>query len=231
MLDIRLIRERPDFVRQRLATREAGDEQRIDEVLTLDEQRRKLLNEVEAMKAQRNRASKEIGALMAQKRAQEAEAKKKETRELGDRIGQLDKQAVEAEQAREKVMPEHHVLCYAAADGKMLWDIQVPPGPWLRTDFRSGPGGGYAAPTPATDGKLLYCLFGSSVMAAVDFEGKIAWRKEIRPYTFDVTVASSPVIYGETVIVLCAMAKPEDSKVVAYDKASGDVKWEKDIDN
>jgi len=104
MLDIRLIRERPDFVRQRLATRGAGDEVRIDEVLKLDDQRRKLLNEVEAMKAQRNRASKEIGALMGQKKIQEAEAKKKETRELGDRIGQLDKQAAEVEAARDKVM-------------------------------------------------------------------------------------------------------------------------------
>ncbi len=104
MLDIKLIRERPDFVRQRLAARGAGDETRVDEVLKLDEQRRKLLSEVEAMKAQRNRASKEIGGLMGQKKTQEAEAKKKETRELGDRIGQLDKQAAEAEIAREKVM-------------------------------------------------------------------------------------------------------------------------------
>ena len=43
MLDIKLIREKPDFVRQRLATRGAGDEARIDEVLKLDEERRKIL--------------------------------------------------------------------------------------------------------------------------------------------------------------------------------------------
>jgi seryl-tRNA synthetase len=104
MLDIKLIRERPDFVRQRLATRGAGEEARIDEVLKLDEQRRKFLTEVEALKAQRNRVSKEIGALMGQKKVQEAEAKKKETRELGDRISQLDKGAAEAESAREQVL-------------------------------------------------------------------------------------------------------------------------------
>src|SRR2546421_10961395 len=100
MLDIKLIRERPDFVRQRLASRGAGDEGRIDEVLALDEKRRKLLTEVEALKAQRNRASKEIGALMAQKKPQEAEARKKETRDLGDRISELDKQAIETDAAR-----------------------------------------------------------------------------------------------------------------------------------
>src|SRR6476660_8354627 len=83
MLDIKLIRERPDFVRQRLSMRGAGDEARVDEVLKLDEQRRKLLNEVEVLKAQRNKASKEIGALMGQKKIQEAEVKNRETRELG----------------------------------------------------------------------------------------------------------------------------------------------------
>src|SRR5258708_36322625 len=104
MLDIKTIRERPDFVRQRLAIRGAGEEARVDEVLRLDEQRRKLLNEVESLKAQRNKASKEIGALMAQKKTTEAEAKKKEPRELGDKITQLDKEAGEADAARHNLM-------------------------------------------------------------------------------------------------------------------------------
>lgn len=104
MLDIKLIRERPDFVRQRLAARGGGEESRVDEVLKLDEQRRKLLGEVEALKAQRKRASKEIGALMGQKKIAEAEARKQETRDLGARIAQLDKQAAEADAARNQVM-------------------------------------------------------------------------------------------------------------------------------
>src|SRR5882724_7142385 len=104
MLDIKLIRERPDFVRQRLATRGAGDEAHIDELLELDEQRRKLVAEVESLKAQRNRVSKEIGALMGQKKLPEAEAKKKEAAEAGDQIKRLDKQVAEAEEARNKLM-------------------------------------------------------------------------------------------------------------------------------
>jgi outer membrane protein assembly factor BamB len=130
---------------------------------------------------------------------------------------------------REKAIPEHHVACYGVADGKLMWDVTVPPGPWLRTDFRSGPGGGYAAPTPATDGKLIYCAFGSSVLAALDLGGKIVWRKEIVPYTFDVTLGSSPVLFGDTVILLRAMANPADSRVVAFDKTTGDVKWERKL--
>ena len=105
----------------------------------------------------------------------------------------------------------------------------MPPGPWLRGDFRSGAGGGYAGPTPVTDGKLVYCVFGSAVIAALDFQGKIVWRKEIVPRTFDVTVGSSPLLYQDTVIELCAMANSADSNVVAFEKATGAVKWRKKL--
>jgi outer membrane protein assembly factor BamB len=124
-----------------------------------------------------------------------------------------------------KVMPEHHVTCYRTSDGKLMWDTLVPAGPWLRSDFRSGPGGGYAGPTPATDGKLVYCAFGSSVIAALDFDGKIVWRKEIVPYTFDVTVGGSPVLFRDTVLMFCPSANGNDSRLIAYEKATGDVKW------
>lgn len=104
MLDIKLIREKPDLVRQRLATRGAGDESLIDRILQADEQRRKCLTEVESLKSRRNRVSKEIGALMGQKKIQEAEDRKRETRELGDRIADLDKQAAGAETLRDGLM-------------------------------------------------------------------------------------------------------------------------------
>ena len=130
-----------------------------------------------------------------------------------------------AEKQRGDVFPEQHVACYQASDGKVLWDTVVPPGPWKRNDFRSGPSGGYAVPTPATDGKLIYVAFGSATIAAVDFQGKIVWRQDILPFTFDVTVAPSPVLYQDTVLLWCAMAKKPDSKVIAFDKADGKVKW------
>jgi len=97
VLDIKLIREKPDFVRARLATRGAGDEQQIEAILSLDAQRRKALAEVETLKSQRNRVSKEIGALMGQKKNAEAEAKKAETKNLGDKITALDLEAAGCE--------------------------------------------------------------------------------------------------------------------------------------
>ncbi len=104
MLDIKLIREKTEFVRQRLASRGAGDEKLIDGILAADEQRRKTLAELEALKSQRNRVSKEIGALMGQKKIAEAEAKKAETRDLGDKIAELDKVVAQADAERDQLM-------------------------------------------------------------------------------------------------------------------------------
>ena len=104
MLDIKLIRDKPDFVRQRLATRGAGDEKLIDGILQADDARRKALAEVETLKATRNRVSKEIGALMGQKKLPEAEAKKAETKTLGDKIAALDAEAKAADATRDELM-------------------------------------------------------------------------------------------------------------------------------
>jgi seryl-tRNA synthetase len=104
VLDIKLIREKPDFVRQRLAARGAGDEAFIEKILQTDEQRRKVLAEVEALKSQRNRVSKEIGVLMGQKQNVEADAKKTETRELGDQIAKLDTAARTLDDLRDDLM-------------------------------------------------------------------------------------------------------------------------------
>jgi outer membrane protein assembly factor BamB len=118
--------------------------------------------------------------------------------------------------------PEHHFASYAAADGKQLWDIPVPPGPWKLTDLR----GGYSAPTPATDGERVYALFGSSVLVAVDFGGHIVWRKEITPFAWDVAIGTSPVLYKDTVLVLADGTKLAESRLIAFDAKTGEVRWE-----
>ena len=88
MLDIKLIREKPDFVRQRLATRGRGDEARIAEITGLDEHRRKLVSEGDNLKAQRNTVSKEIGALKS--KGQDASAQMTAMKQVGERITSLD---------------------------------------------------------------------------------------------------------------------------------------------
>ncbi len=104
MIDIKRIRENPEAVAERLNSRQGGDGERVKDVLEFDEQRRKLLTEVEELKATRNRVSKEIGALMGQGKKDEAEAKKAETRDLGDKISRLDEQSKEADAKRDEIL-------------------------------------------------------------------------------------------------------------------------------
>ncbi|MCF7708450.1 MAG: serine--tRNA ligase [Verrucomicrobia bacterium] len=104
MLDIRLVREKTDEVKRLLAQRRAGDEKKIDELLELDAERRRLLGEVEQLKALRNRVSKEIGLLMKEKRLEEAEDKKSQTRETGKKISEIDAQVAGIEDRRNDLL-------------------------------------------------------------------------------------------------------------------------------
>jgi seryl-tRNA synthetase len=67
MLDIRLLREKPDFVRKRLATRREDLSAQVDSVLAIDAQRRRAETELQKLNAERNRLSKEIGMLRSRK--------------------------------------------------------------------------------------------------------------------------------------------------------------------
>src|SRR6058998_882688 len=95
MLDIRLIREKADFVRARLATRGGGDEAKIDEVLGADVERRKLETVLQQLNADRHRLSKEIGKKLAQNEA--ADELQERVREIGDQIAGLNARAAAAE--------------------------------------------------------------------------------------------------------------------------------------
>jgi seryl-tRNA synthetase len=88
MLDLKLIRDQPEAVARRLATRGEGAAQPIDELLALDADRRRLLREAEELKALRNRASEAIG--QAKRRGEDASAEMARMREVSDRIKTLD---------------------------------------------------------------------------------------------------------------------------------------------
>lgn len=68
MLDIRLIRDQPDLVKARLATRGSEMEDAVDAVLTADSRRRAVETRLQGLQAERNRLSKEIGALRSKGR-------------------------------------------------------------------------------------------------------------------------------------------------------------------
>jgi len=89
MLDIRLIREQPDFVRDRLRTRGVEEDVRkIDEVLRVDAERRKAETALQQLKADRNRLSKEIGGKRG--RGEPTEEIEAQVRQIGDGITALN---------------------------------------------------------------------------------------------------------------------------------------------
>jgi seryl-tRNA synthetase len=82
MLQVAFIRQNVDFVRERLGVRNFRETGLVDEVVRLDDQRRKLQLESDTALAKINALSKEIGMLMGKGQKTEAEAKKREVASL-----------------------------------------------------------------------------------------------------------------------------------------------------
>src|SRR5207249_12208415 len=98
MLDIKLIREQPEFVKAELA-KVGFPGQELDELLELDRRRRALIHETEPLKARRSARSQEIRRLTdPQERAQEIS----KTRELGEQVGQLETAVNALEEASQR---------------------------------------------------------------------------------------------------------------------------------
>jgi len=88
MIDIRLIRENPDLVRQALEKR--GGECVLDDIVKLDEDYRRLLRQTEELRAKHNQASKQLG----QKKEKPPELME-QMRQLGEQISSLQHQTKE----------------------------------------------------------------------------------------------------------------------------------------
>ena len=83
MLDIKLIRDNPEIVRE--AMKKRGESTSLDQIMSLDEQRRQLLHEMETHRAHRNEVSKQLGK-MADKPAKLIA----EMRQLGEKVTSLE---------------------------------------------------------------------------------------------------------------------------------------------
>jgi seryl-tRNA synthetase len=102
MLDIRLIREQPDFVKARVATRGGGDEAKIDELLGVDAARRKAETALQQLNADRKRLSKEIGAKRS--RGETADELEAQVRQIGEGISVLTEQAANLDQQQRNLL-------------------------------------------------------------------------------------------------------------------------------
>ncbi len=100
MLDIKLFRDDPQKIKDALAKRKAED--RVDEVIAKDQERRDLLYRTEQLKSQQNSVSKEIPKL--KKEGKDVAPIFEEMKKLSDEIKELDAKVRDCEQEIEKIM-------------------------------------------------------------------------------------------------------------------------------
>ena len=84
MLDIKLLKEKPEYVKQRLLTRNSDYSAEIDRILEADVQRRSLITDTEQLRAKQNSASKEIPKL--KKEGKDTSEIFEEMRKLSDKV-------------------------------------------------------------------------------------------------------------------------------------------------
>ncbi|MGH9331631.1 MAG: PQQ-binding-like beta-propeller repeat protein [Vicinamibacterales bacterium] len=115
------------------------------------------------------------------------------------------------------------VLALDVKSGKVLWEQTAWEGtPWDNRHRRSS----FAAPTPVTDGTLVYTWFGPSGLYAYDFSGKLGWKKTLDgPATLGLGTGTSPILHGQMLILLCDEDSGEKSFIVALDKRDGREVW------
>ena len=105
MIDINLIRENPDLVRENIKKKFQDKKlPLVDEVLSLDGEKRALQREGDERRAKRNSLSKSIGALMKEGKKEEAEKVKEEVKENNDRISAIEARQSEIEAQLKKDM-------------------------------------------------------------------------------------------------------------------------------
>ena len=110
MIDIKLLRENPDLVKENIKKKFQDDKLKlVDEVLDLDEKLRSFKTEGDNLRSKRNKTSKEIGALMAQGKKEAAEDAKKLVKDINDKLEHIEadteKFAVEVKK-RMQVIPQ-----------------------------------------------------------------------------------------------------------------------------
>lgn len=116
-----------------------------------------------------------------------------------------------------------HVLCFSAADGKLLWHRQL----WATGHTICNPFAAIAIPTPASDGRRVFAFYASNDLACFDMDGNLQWFRGLsyeRPEARnDDAMASSPRIFGDVVVV--QLENIGDPFAAGIDIHTGETRW------
>ncbi len=114
-----------------------------------------------------------------------------------------------------------YVLCLSATDGKLLWTR-----PYRATASAIHTQNSLASSTPTVDQDHVYCAWATPeefTLLALDHDGGEAWRANLGPFVSKHGFGTSPILYGDLVIV--TNDQDADSFLIAVDRASGQTRW------
>jgi outer membrane protein assembly factor BamB len=118
------------------------------------------------------------------------------------------------------------VEAFNRADGKRVWERRIDAAGTLTPVHDKH---NLATPSPVTDGTNVYAWFGTGQVVALDRGGQVLWQRNLAenaPFDIQWGHGSSPVIFRDTLILLCD--QPAKSYVLAVDKANGKDRWKAD---
>ena len=111
------------------------------------------------------------------------------------------------------------ILSFRRSDGELLWETDAPDDRAAYVHNKNSP----ASATVTTDGERVYASFGSRGMLAVDFDGRIAWHRDLGRIDNYHGAAGSPLLYRDTVIIY--QDQNRGAFVIALDTRTGETRW------
>ncbi len=127
------------------------------------------------------------------------------------------------------------VLALDRSSGDVVWNTEVLTQQTHRKEGKNS----YATPTPVTDGRMVYAVFGGGGIAAVRFDdGKRLWTDERVKFYSQHGLGASPILHENLLIMPFDGSSPapdtkvgwkipwEEARIVALDKSTGEAVWE-----
>jgi outer membrane protein assembly factor BamB len=118
-----------------------------------------------------------------------------------------------------------HVLALDRKTGRVLWDKSIGQGKLAANKLHN-----MATPTPVSDGKRVWVLFGTGDLACLDRAGDIVWQrnlvKEYGEHKTNHGYGTSPMLLDGKLFIACMHQGP--SYVLAVDAGNGKNVWKKD---
>ena len=116
-----------------------------------------------------------------------------------------------------------HVVCLDAKDGRTLWHRQF----WATGRTMCHPKTSVAAPTPCSDGRLIYANFSSNDVVCLDLDGNLQWLRGLTADYANVSnslgMASSPVVVGG--VLIAQVENDSESYTLGLNKKTGVNLW------